>query len=150
MSQVHLTSLAVNGLPSCHLTPRRSLKVSAVLSSSHDHSVARSGTIELRLVCATCWSYMTRLLKTPCIGPWDAMVASSWIDMLAGLSKKYILRVPPGFCADAGLPMSNNPATAAKIRNFAVIRVSPPDCGNHARMNRHALSIPGSAVGKLG
>src|SRR2546429_8625707 len=26
-SQVHLTSLAVNGLPSCHFTPSRNLKV---------------------------------------------------------------------------------------------------------------------------
>jgi hypothetical protein len=45
---------------------------------------------------------MTRLLKTPIIGPWPAIVASSWIDTLAGLSKKYSLRVPPGFCARAG------------------------------------------------
>src|ERR1700732_613665 len=81
MSQVHLTSAAVNGLPSCHLTPWRSLKVSAVLASSHDHSVARSGTTDLRPLCGTCWSYITRLLKTPIIGPWPAMVASSWIDM---------------------------------------------------------------------
>ena len=29
-SQVHLTSRSVNGLPSCHLTPRRSLKVRLV------------------------------------------------------------------------------------------------------------------------
>ena len=34
VSQVHLTSCAVNGLPSCHLTPVRSRNVSAVLSSS--------------------------------------------------------------------------------------------------------------------
>jgi hypothetical protein len=100
-SIVHLTSLAVKGLPSCHLTPWRSLKVSPVLSSSHDHSLARSGTIVLMLVCAMCWSYMTRLLKTPIIGPCPAMVASSWIDMLAGLSKKYIFSTPPGFCASA-------------------------------------------------
>src|SRR4051794_15681027 len=44
---------------------------------------------------------MIRLLKTPIIGPWPAMVASSWIDMLAGLSKKYTLRTPPDFCAHA-------------------------------------------------
>ena len=31
MCQVHCTSLAVNGLPSCHFTPWRSLKVSFVL-----------------------------------------------------------------------------------------------------------------------
>src|SRR5438552_15743923 len=30
-SKVHLTSLAVNGLPSCHLTPERNLKVSSGL-----------------------------------------------------------------------------------------------------------------------
>src|SRR5437868_598357 len=116
-SQVHLTSLAVNGLPSCHLTPWRSLKVSPVLSSSHDHSLARSGTIVLMLVCAICWSYMTKLLKTPIIGPCPAMVASSWIDMLAGLSKKYIFRTPPGFCASASVartdPATNAPASAS-------------------------------------
>src|SRR5713226_4610885 len=88
MSHVHLTSWAVNGLPSCHLTPGRSLKVSAVLSSSHDHWLARSGTIESRLEYGTSCLYMTRLLKTPIIGPSAAKVASSWIDMLAGLSKK--------------------------------------------------------------
>src|SRR5205814_9913616 len=33
-SQVHLTSLAVNGLPSCHLTPWRNLKVSDLPSSA--------------------------------------------------------------------------------------------------------------------
>src|ERR1041384_1779167 len=35
-SIVHFTSLAVNGLPSCHFTPWRSLKVSSVRSSFHD------------------------------------------------------------------------------------------------------------------
>src|ERR1700732_5087781 len=53
-SQVHLTSAAVKGLPSCHLTPRRNGKVSWVPSSLHDQPVARSGTTELRLFCATC------------------------------------------------------------------------------------------------
>src|SRR3954449_5234657 len=87
-SKVHLTSLAVNGLPSCHLTPSRNLKLSLVYSSFHAHSLARSGTIVLRPVCGLCWSYMTRLLKTPCAGPCPAIVDSSWMDMLAGLSKK--------------------------------------------------------------
>src|ERR1700724_2724355 len=50
-SQVHLTSLAVNGLPSCHLTPWRNLKVSTVPSSFHDHSLARSGTIVSSRFC---------------------------------------------------------------------------------------------------
>src|SRR5207248_11630358 len=44
-TQVHLTSAAVKGLPSCQLTPCRSLKVSAVISALHDHLVARSGSI---------------------------------------------------------------------------------------------------------
>src|SRR5438309_3341645 len=61
-SQVHTTSFAVNGLPSCHLTPWRSRKVRWVLSSSHDHSLARSGTIESRPLCGTSCLYMTRLL----------------------------------------------------------------------------------------
>src|SRR5208337_227122 len=78
--QVHLTSAAVNGWPSCHLTPCRSGKVSSVPSSFHDQPVARSGTIELRLFCFTCWSNMTRLLNTPIIGPSATNVASSWID----------------------------------------------------------------------
>ena len=53
-SQVHLTSLAVKGLPSCHLTPWRNGRVSSVPSSFHDQAVARSGTIEAMLFCATC------------------------------------------------------------------------------------------------
>src|SRR6516225_11236075 len=52
--QVHLTSAAVNDLPSCHLTPWRSGKVSSLPSSFHSHLVATSGTIESRLFCATC------------------------------------------------------------------------------------------------
>src|SRR5262249_34843410 len=52
-SIVHLTSLAVNGLPSCHFTPSRSLNLSSVLSSFHDHSVASSGTIDSTLFCLT-------------------------------------------------------------------------------------------------
>src|SRR6266404_7453536 len=100
-SQVHLTSAAVKGFPSCHLTPWRSGKVSSVPSSLHDHPVARSGTIEARLFCATSCLYMTRLLKTPIIGRLTAAVASSCNDMLAGLSKCDICRTPPGFWASA-------------------------------------------------
>src|SRR6184192_1972360 len=92
VSQVHFTSLAVNGLPSCHLTPWRNGKVSSVPSSFHDQPVARSGTIESWLFCFTCWSNITRLLNTPIIGPSATKVASSWIDMLAGLSGLYIFR----------------------------------------------------------
>src|SRR5205814_5011612 len=64
ISQVHLTSLAVNGLPSCHLTPCFSLKISLrPVSSSHAQLVASSGTIDFMLFCFTCCSYSTRLLK---------------------------------------------------------------------------------------
>src|SRR5712692_6753104 len=52
-SHVHTTSRAANGLPSCHLTPCCSGKVSSVPSSFHDQPVASSGTIDLRLFCAT-------------------------------------------------------------------------------------------------
>ena len=57
-------------------------------ASSHDQLVARSGTIDFSPLCGTSGSYITRLLNTPIIGPWPAMVLSSWIDMVAGLSKK--------------------------------------------------------------
>src|SRR5215468_145783 len=100
MSQVHLTSLAVNGLPSCHLTPWRSGKVSSVPSSLHDQLTARSGTMDCMLFCGTSCLYITRLLKTPIIGRLAAAVASSCNDMLAGLSKCDILRMPPCFCAN--------------------------------------------------
>src|SRR5215510_10926449 len=100
-SQVHLTSRAVNGLPSCHLTPERSLKLRLVPASSHDHLVARSGTIDFSPFCGTAWSYITRLLNTPIIGPWPAMVDSSWIDREGGLSKNCSLSTPPDFCAHA-------------------------------------------------
>ena len=50
-------------------------------------SVARSGTIDWRLFCGTCWSNMTRLLNTAIIGATVEIVTSSRIDMLAGLSR---------------------------------------------------------------
>src|SRR3954464_9694261 len=64
MSKVHLTSADVNGLPSCHLTPWRSLKVSFLLSLLHAQPSARSGTIESTLFCGTSCLNTTRLLKT--------------------------------------------------------------------------------------
>src|SRR6266571_2482966 len=45
---------------------------------------------------------MTRLLKTPIIGPRVAIVDSSWIDIEAGLVIPGSRRMPPGFCARAG------------------------------------------------
>src|SRR5512139_1238179 len=62
MSQVHFTSALVNGLPSCHFTPSRSLKVSFVPSALHAHSVASSGTIWSGAFCLDLGSKTTRLL----------------------------------------------------------------------------------------
>src|SRR5215510_8896056 len=116
-SQVHLTSLAVNGLPSCHLTPSRSGKISSVPSSLHDQPAARSGTIDCMLFCGTFCLYITRLLNTPIIGRLAAAVASSCSDMLAGLSKWDILRTPPCFWATAVPPTDmasrSDPAAAS-------------------------------------
>src|SRR5215470_19149959 len=127
-SQVHLTSAAVNGLPSCHLTPSRNLKVSSFPSSLHDQLEARSGTIELRVFCGTCWSNMTRLLNTPIIGPSTTIVDSSWIDTLAMLVPSGILRIPPDFCARTG-SLAHRPARATHatvtLRSFAFICLHP-------------------------
>src|SRR5229473_7695752 len=114
----------MKGLPSCQLTPWRSGKVSSVPSSFHDQAVARSGRIESRLFCFTCWSNTTRLLNTPIIGPSATNVASSWSDMLAGLSGEYILRMPPAFWARTGpvpeMMASNAPITANAHRCRAI------------------------------
>src|ERR1700722_19717007 len=53
MSQVHLTSADVNGLPSCHLTPWRNLKLRTLLSPLQAQLSARSGTMVSGLFCAT-------------------------------------------------------------------------------------------------
>ena len=42
---MHFTSLAVNGLPSCQVTPWRSLKMSERLSLLHSQLVANSGVM---------------------------------------------------------------------------------------------------------
>src|SRR4029077_19181931 len=84
-------------------------------SSLHDQLVARSGTIECRLVCATSCLYMIRLLKTCIIGCSAARVDSSRIDMLAGLSKCESLRTPPCFWASAGLAAASAISTAPMV-----------------------------------
>src|SRR3954451_2476091 len=84
--QVHCTSFAVNGLPSCHLTPCRNLKVSLVLVGSHAQLSARSGMTVSRLSWTLAGSNTTRLLKTPANGVTDAIVDSSSSEVLGGLS----------------------------------------------------------------
>src|ERR1700738_1721165 len=124
-SIVHLTSAAVNGLPPFHLTPWRSGNVSSVPSSFQAQLVARSGTIDLNVFCGTSCLNITRLLNTPIIGRLTASVDSSSIDMLAGLSKWPILRIPPDFCADAihGDNSTSAPAAASTQRSRIIIRL---------------------------
>src|SRR5215831_10106105 len=62
---------------------------------------------------------MTRLLNTPIMGPSAKTVASSWIDMLAGLSGEYIFKIPPDFCANAG------PAVAEATRIGTARAIAP-------------------------
>jgi hypothetical protein len=114
-SQVHFTSAAVNGLPSCHLTSLRRWKVRRVPSSSQAQSVASSGRIAARLFTGTCWSNSTRLLNTAMTGRSANTVASSWIDMLAGLSMVCSRRMPPCFWACAA------PIAASRTRAMPAI-----------------------------
>src|SRR5262249_41872442 len=63
---------------------------------------------------------MTRLLNTPIIGPSAMIVASSWIDMLAGLSTCGMRRIPPDFWACAG--------AAARAQSSAAVTVNRRRC----------------------
>jgi hypothetical protein len=77
------------------LTPWSSGIVSSVPSSFQVQLVARSGTIDCGLFCATCWSNITRLLNTLIVGRLAASVDSSSIDIEAGLSKWPACSTPP-------------------------------------------------------
>jgi hypothetical protein len=78
----------------------------------------------------TLWSNSTRLLNTPIIGPTAKLVASSRIDMVAGLSGELIRSVPPYFCARtvllAAMP-ARSPTTDANTRTHRII--APPIAG---------------------
>jgi hypothetical protein len=50
------------------------------------------------------------------------MVDSSWIDMVAGLSKNCSFHTPPDFCASAGT--ANAAASTAASRTDAVVERS--------------------------
>ena len=58
---------------------------------------------------------MTRLLNTPIIGSTTEIVPSSWIDMLAGLSRWVMRSTPPCFCAQAEANGKAIISTAARI-----------------------------------
>src|SRR6516165_600510 len=69
---------------------------------------------------------MTRLLNTPIIGPSATNVASSWIDMLAGLSGVYIFRMPPAFWADADWAATPTSAAISNAPRYGFISVHLP------------------------
>src|ERR1700730_17703414 len=71
---------------------------------------------------------MTRLLNTPIIGPSAKNVISSWIDMLAGLSRLYIFKMPPGYWANAGsgAKAARNHAAIANAVRYRFISVHLP------------------------
>jgi hypothetical protein len=65
------------------------------------------------LIFSSCLNRI-RLLKTPENGATDEIVASSWIEALAGLSRWNTRKVPPAFCANAGAA-ANTIAAAARM-----------------------------------
>src|SRR6266567_268071 len=72
---------------------------------------------------------MTRLLKTPIIGRSAAVVDSSRSDMLAGLSKWEIFRMPPAFWANAApataITANSAPAVASTQRTRFIFHTPP-------------------------
>src|SRR6516162_9932081 len=142
-SRVHLTSAAVKGFPSCHLTPSRNLKVSSVPSSLHAQLSARSGTIDFKLFCFTLGSNITRLLNTPMIGATIEIVPSSRIDMFPGLSRCQTRNVPPCFCACAG-PASSKLANRSTIVSAAhpTFFTFPPTAGPGLPPNNREARSP--------
>src|SRR6185437_928993 len=131
-SNVHFTSLAVNGLPSCHFTPGCSLKVSLVLVASHAQLSARSGTIWSALLTFSFGSNTTRLLNTPMNVLTTEIVASSWIEALGGFSRWEMRRVPPAFWAndgDAAVTKTARLTAANAIRS----RIQSSHTGAHRR-----------------
>jgi hypothetical protein len=62
------------------------------------------------------------VIEDPIIGRSDMIVASSWIDMLAGLSGEYILRIPPDFCADADAAATSVNNSAPAVPNARILR----------------------------
>jgi len=87
---------------------------------------------------------MTRLLKTPIIGPWPAIVTSSWIDIEAGLSKKYILRTPPRFLRQRRIAShrKQQPGDEEDVMSRPHVHFLPPN--KAAGLAAGTLIMPGS------
>src|SRR5687768_15559447 len=140
--KVHSTSATVNAQPSCHFTPRRSLKVSSVLSSFQLHDSARSGTIDLSLFCGTDGSKMTRLLNTGMKGTTVDGLNSSRIDVLGGLSRWNMRSTPPRFCASAASPKHSNENTMPTSSTPArLVRVLNTGIGPRNPMSGEAYNV---------
>ncbi len=118
--KVHSTSLDVNGMPSCHFTPRRSLNDSSVLSSFQAQDSARSGTTASSLFCATAGSNITRLLKSGMKATTVEALVSSRIDALAGLSRWKMRSTPPVRWASA---TSHQPSSRARDPMSSLVRI---------------------------
>ena len=90
---------------------------------------------------------MTRLLKTPIIGPWPAIVTSSWIDIEAGLSKKYILRTPPRFLRQRRIAShrKQQPGDEEDVMSRPHVHFLPPKPAK-PEPNRDVERTPPSAV----
>src|SRR6266702_813773 len=81
---------------------------------------------------------MTRLLNTAIISRWPVGFGPSRIDMLGGLSMLYILRMPPGFCANAPPPVaiaSSSDVAAASPSACRLIACSPVFCHGSAMID---------------
>jgi hypothetical protein len=66
------------------------------------------------------------VVEHPISGIPAAIVDSSWIDMLAGLAKPGICRMPPGFCANAAVATSRAASSglaARHDRGLPIIRI---------------------------
>src|SRR5476651_2041804 len=128
-SNVHFTSFAVNGLPSCHVTPGCSLNVGLVLLSSHDQLSARSGTSLSALFTFSWGSNTTRLLNTAMKGWFTEIVVSSWIEALGGFSRWEICSVPPAFWASAGVAATPKATRLAATKARRLRTIVLPDRG---------------------
>src|SRR6185437_988670 len=84
----HLTSSAVNGLPSCHITPLRRVKVQVSLSLEISHFSARSG----------CGDQSSALKRTSPLKS-DLLTSKFWIWPIGGQGVTLVLtgifKTPP-------------------------------------------------------
>jgi hypothetical protein len=122
-SKVHTTSLAVNGLPSCQVTPSRSGNVSSVPSSFHDQLIARSGTIDCRLFCFTCWSAQGERMR--------AVIMMTDMRNFTGLSDRLpgdaVIELLDDYFDAIVLPIQENKGEVLKFMGDGVLAIFPTE-----------------------